>query len=197
MTRIFIAMPVYQYPEPETLEALFNVTSILKNKYDFRLCLVSGYSVDTARTEAVKRFLATDCNTLLFVDGDIVVTEQAIEALIQSGKEAVTALYFKKSATVREAVAFKVEENVFKSVDVDSLPDGPAKIDACGFGCVLLERDAVRKVFERTGGVPFRFMQQQIFVSEDIYFCNELMKAGIDLWLIREARVPHVGKFIY
>lgn len=71
MKRIFIAMPVYQYPEPETLEALFNVTSILKNKYDFRLCLVSGYSVDTARTEAVKRFLATDCDTLLFVDGDL------------------------------------------------------------------------------------------------------------------------------
>lgn len=190
-------MPVYQYPAPEAVEALFNVTSILKNKYDFRVRMISGYSVDTARTEAVKAFLASDCDALLFVDADIVVTESALEQLLQSDKDAVTALYFKKSTAIREAVAFKVDGGKFAPVDTEGLTEDPVKIDACGFGCVLLSRDVVRKVFERTGGAPFRFLQQPVFVSEDIYFCNEMMKTGTDLWLMPGARVPHVGKFLY
>lgn len=197
MERIFIAVPVYQRPEPEMIEALFNVTSVLKNKYDFRIRLVSGYSVDTARTECVKAFLQTDCDRLLFLDADIIVTEQALMKLLGSGKEAVTAVYMKKSAVVREPVIFKVEEKNFRSYRPDEIGDDAFKIDACGFGCILLEREAVRKVFEQTKGEPFRFLQQPIFVSEDIYFCNELQKAGIGLWCVGSAMVGHVGKFLY
>lgn len=198
MKRIFIAIPVYQYPTPECMESVINLVGIFRDKYDLTVRLVSGYTAEVARTKSVEAFLATQCDYLLFVDSDVVISETVVDKLIEADKEAVTAIYHKKSLTVQQSEVYRIaDEKRFEAYPTAEVPQTLFEITACGFGCILLRRDAVRKVVEATKGVPFRFVQGEVYISEDIFFCNELSKLGIKIWADGSAVCGHVGKFLF
>jgi len=198
MKRILIAIPVYQYPEPICIESVINLTCILKNKYDFQIKFITGYSVDKARNDAMSYFLSTDNDYLLFIDGDIIINESAFEKLMDADKGIVTGVYKKKSMLTDETTIFKIDDNSnFINLKLSDIPQELFEIDACGFGCVLIKRDIVRTIMEKTKKFPFKFIFSNPSISEDIYFCNECNKNGIEIWCDGTARVLHIGKFNY
>lgn len=201
MKRIFIAIPLYQFPTPECMEAVINLVGVFRNKYDITVRLISGYSADVARTTATEMFLATQCDDLLFVDSDVIVTDSVIDKLVEADKDVVTGIYHKKSLTIRHSEVYRITgDKKFEAYPTDEVPAGLFEITACGFGCVLLKREVVRKVMEATKGVPFKFVQgdnKSVYISEDIYFCNELSKLGIRIYADGTAVCGHVGKYMY
>lgn len=197
MMRIFVAVPVYQYPEPECVESLFRLVSLYRDRYDFQVRFIHGYSIDQARNKAVAEFLASECEKLLFVDSDIIVNEMAFDLLAASKRQVVSGVYNKKSLAVREVELYSVEGNQWHKVTPDEVKEEEMPVAACGFGMVMLCRDAVKKVVAQAKGFPFRFVHGVRSVSEDIFFCNELSKAGISVYAEGAAKVGHVGKFIY
>lgn len=198
MKRIFIAMPCYQYVSSECYESIFNTTQILKNKYDFIIKIVSGYAVDQARNECVKEFLQSNCDYLLFIDSDIIISESAIEKLIESDKDIISAVYNHKHIMAGTSVIYKIVNGQFQPYQTNDIPEEVFVITACGFGCVLLKRDVVRKSYEKLKGICFKFdFNVKCMSSEDIYYCNELYKMGYDIYADGTAKVGHLGKFIY
>ena len=89
------------------------------------------------------------------------------------------------------------ENKNFVCLNSDQIKPELFKIMSCGFGFVLLKRDVVRKVYEATNGFPFKYVTGNPVISEDIFFCNELDKLGIEVWCEGNAKVGHIGKFTY
>lgn len=197
MKRIFMAIPVYQYPSPECIESVINAVSVTKNRFDVTVKLISGYAVDQARTKAVEVFMASDSDYLMFVDSDIILPGDVIDKFVEADKDAVTGIYHYKSLQVPNSVVYRVENNQFKAIPTAEIKPELFKVTACGFGCILMSRKLVRKVWEQTNHVPFKFIQGKLDVSEDIYFCNEMEKAGFELWADGSVVCGHVGKFMF
>lgn len=136
MKRIFIAIPVYQYPTPECMESVINLVGIFRDKYDLTVRLVSGYTAEVARTKSVEAFLATQCDYLLFVDSDVVINETVVDKLIEADKDAVTAIYHKKSLTVQQSEIYRIDDGKrFEAYPTAEVPQTLFEITACGFGC--------------------------------------------------------------
>ena len=197
MKRILIVIPVYQYPTPECVESVINLISIYRETYDITIKLISGYAADVARTNAFNLFLQTDNDYLLFLDSDIIINEFAFDKLIKADKDIITGIYNKKTFLVQQSEVYKIVDNKFTPYNTNEIPQELFKIIACGFGCVLLKRNLVKQMMEVSKGVPFKFIQGNPYVSEDIYFCNLLSKHNIELWADGTAKVGHVGKNIF
>lgn len=198
MTRILICIPVYGSPMPECMESVINLITICKNKYDIRIKFISDYTVDVARNKATEYFLATDADYLFFVDSDIIVTEAVLEKLIAADKPIISGVYNKKSLTIRETtICYIDEQKNWRVYAPDEIKDEVFKIDACGFGCVLIKRDVMRLMSDKMKKICFRFIQTTHSISEDLYFCIECAKYGIECWCDGSAKVAHIGKFLY
>lgn len=198
MKRIFIAVPVYQFPTPECMEGVINLVSVFRDKYDITVRLVSGYSADVARVRAAREFLeCSHAEYLLFLDSDVIINEGVLDKLVSSGREFVTAVYHKKSTAIAESEVYRIREGRFEAYPTAEVPRELFEATACGFGCVLIGRELVRRVWEATDGVPFRFIQGNPYVSEDIYFCDEAAKLGAKLYCDGTAVCGHVGKFLF
>lgn len=198
MKRIFIAIPVYQYAECQCIESVINLTQTLKNKYDFVIKFISGYAVDQARNIACKEFMQSQCDYLFFVDGDIIVTEQAFEKLMEIDKDIATAVYNKKSLLTKETTICIIDDKQnFVTMLQDQIKPETFKIMGCGFGCVLIKRDVIRILMDKCNGTPFKYISGIPDISEDIYFCNECSKYNIEVWCDGTAKVGHIGKFLY
>lgn len=197
MEKILIIIPCFQYPTPECMESIFSTISTHGERYDIRVRFVVGYAVDMARNQALQLFLQSDAEYLWFVDSDIVVQEDTLKRLIESGADVTTAVYYKKSVAERKAEIYKVEDDKLVNYSSEEMPEELFKVQACGFGCVLLKREVVEKVADQTD-IPFDYHKENgLVVSEDIWFCMILMKLGIDIYCDPLASVYHVGKFLF
>lgn len=198
MKSVFIAVPVYQYAEPQCIESIFKLVLAHGDIFHFEVRFIAGYSIDTARTKAVEEFLAGTCDSLLFIDGDIIAEERAFLRLVEADKDIVSGVYNHKHIAADTSVVFRMNEGKFEAFRKSEVPEGLFEITACGLGFCLMKRDLVLRVYESTSGVPFRFMQKEpIDVSEDIFFCNEVARLDIPVYADGRARVGHVGKFVY
>lgn len=198
MKRIFIAIPVYQFPTPECVESVINLVSVFRNKYDITVRLISGYSADVARTNAAREFLtASQAEYMLFLDSDVIINEGVFDKLVEADKDFITAIYHKKTHLVSESEVYRIKDGKFLAYPTTEVPQGLFNPIACGFGCVLISRELMRKVWESTKGIPFKFVQGTPYISEDIYFCNEVSKLGVELFCDGTAVCGHVGKFLY
>lgn len=198
MKRILIIIPCYAPATQECMESVINLITICKNKYDIRIKMINDYTVDLARNKAFEYFLSTDADYLFFVDSDIIVTEEVLEKLISADKPIISGVYNKKSFVQRETtICYVDEQKNWRVYKPNEIKDELFKIDACGFGCVLIKRDTVRFMSDKMKKICFRFIQQLHYISEDIYFCTECSKYNIEIWCDGSAKVAHVGKFMY
>ena len=81
---------------------------------------------------------------------------------------------------------------------VHPLPkDALVRVDAAGFGFVLMHRNAIKKMREVHGSIPY-FNETGVgeqFISEDINFFRLMKQAGVPLHTHTGATVKHMKRF--
>ena len=153
---------------------------------------------------------------LLYVDSDNVLPESVAYQLLQRNLPIVSALYFKRTGAP-EAVALDfVDENRTKARSVSQkirefyidnkvdIFDGPVslelnvdplmKVDAVGFGCVLIARTVLEHMEEAYPGTIFGGDDPS--VGEDILFCRRAKDLGYDTYVDLSQIVGHLGKHV-
>lgn len=169
-----------------------------------------GPSLDFNRNDAVSRILGGyDPDFIMFVDADNIMPHKVIPRLLahmdSTEISGVTGLYFKKTfphaAVPGHFLAWdETLEKKRKSLEAQGLigPDGQQllyyrplryfdivrSIDVFGMGCVLLRAS----VFKHLEQPYFKYLNAYVCqdytfgtVTEDIYFCGQLKKAGITI----------------
>lgn len=160
---------------------------------DLRREDVKGYDATCARNRIADILLKGDCTHVLMVDSDIELPKDALQNLLDPSAPVVFGLYPKKRA---EGIKFdcfrgKNPRGFVERVTPKYLAKSPdrIKVTGSGFGCALIERG----VFER---LPFPWFCWRMFedrhdMSEDLYFCEQAFKAGVDMYADKRVMCGH------
>jgi len=186
------------------------VYAALKSKLPIESAMrVQGNQIGRQRQEALNFWYdKTDFDWMLWVDSDIVLTEDALQKVWSAASAAerpvVTGTYFISKENERSLMApypaiFNwVEGDEYKIAYVHPLPkDALIKVGSAGFGFVLMHRNAVTQMRRVHGNVPY-FNETGVgenFVSEDINFFKLMGKAGVPLYSHTGAVVQHMKRF--
>lgn len=170
---------------------------------------VQGNQIGRQRQNALEHWYdKTDIEWVLWVDSDIQLTDEALTLVWQSAdpinRPVVTGTYFISKENERSlmapypAVFNWVEGDEFKIAYVHPLPaNALIKVGTAGFGFVLMHRNAVKKMREVHGAIPY-FNETGVgeeFISEDINFFRLMGQAGVPLYTHTGALVKHMKRF--
>ena len=155
----------------------------------------------------------TDKEWLLWIDSDIVLTNEALRVVWDSAdaveRPVVSGTYFiskemEKAVMQPFPALFMASDDKYVMSYVHPLPPEPQllKVDYAGFGFLLMHRSAVDKMREKFGDIAF-FMEtmdsinKDTFIGEDIQFFMKMKEAGIPLYAHTGAPVQHMKRFSF
>ena len=151
---------------------------------------------------------ASDCEWLLWVDSDIVITPDILNMLWsvadKKTKPVVTGTYFVSSENEQSMMEpvpalYLDTDNPYQTQIIHPLPVNQViPVDIAGFGLMLMHRSIIDPVNKVAGDISVFGENQQAankFISEDVTFCRNLKKAGIQLYAHTGATVQHMKKF--
>ena len=181
------------------------LTSTLPLKSAMR---VQGNQIGRQRQEALTFWYEkTDFDWILWVDSDIVLTEDALQKVWASAdkttRPVVTGTYFiskenEKSLMAPYPAVFNWTDSEYQIAYLHPLPkDALIQVGSAGFGFVLMHRNAITEMRKVHGTVPY-FNETGVgeqFVSEDINFFRMMHKAGVPLYTHTGALVKHIKRF--
>jgi hypothetical protein len=208
--RIYLATPLHGRPSPYYSSSVWNLvgSSMLDVRGDFEVDHAEQNDQDIMRTRSrlVRKFLATDCTHLLFVDADIEFSPVVVRGMLAAEKDFVAAPYpkrdnvdWKRARAGGEAAAYGYKlrplDGFTGEIKVD--PDGCVEVAGLPMGCALLSRSVLDRMVEHYRSdlaiddddgselvelfwAPMRNRRRP---SEDYAFCERWREMGGKVWL--------------
>jgi 2-polyprenyl-3-methyl-5-hydroxy-6-metoxy-1,4-benzoquinol methylase len=149
--------------------------------------------IDRARNELVRDALADGMDFILFLDSDIIMPKGAIDKLVDMNTDIASGLYFAKgkpylpvARVLKDGKHFFLEDFEYNQV-ID--------VAGVGMGMCLIKRDVFSKLtypyFKFDWVYPKKGEPYQ--VAEDLYFCDQAIKAGYKVKLNTGIVLEHEG----
>lgn len=166
MTKVMICIPCYDRKIwTDTMVSLIENFKLLNQcGIDYTINFIGSESLITrARNVMASRFLASDCDYLLFIDSDLSFESNAIAKLINSGKEVIGMPYAKKRLHMDEIIEqmkngmllndaiCKTNDYIFNIHNKEELriENGCLEIDELGTGGMLIKREVLLSLIEK------------------------------------------------
>jgi len=139
------------------------------------------------RNTVVRRALERGSEWVLFLDDDHSFPPTILDVLLSRNVPVVSCLYLNRADPFLPiAYAEKDEEGNYWPLDLSQCPEhGLVQVRAVGAGGLLIKTDVLRQI----GDPWFLHTTEQ---SEDIYFCEQLFKHEIPLYVDLDAPLGHV-----
>lgn len=188
MKKILIAIPTNKYIEPETFKSVYDL--IVPEGYQTHFQFFYGYQIDQIRNLIADWAIRYDY--LFSVDSDIVLPADALVKMIAANKDIISGLYIQRKPNQHILEIYqrgpKGHENL------TSIPaQGLIEIAACGFGCVLINSNVIKKM-----SYPYFVYKSALdhsnTVSEDIYFCMKARELDFTIWADTTIICDHIGQ---
>lgn len=160
-------------------------------KFEFLIVAMIGYSLPgIAREHCIDAALASGADYLLFYDDDMMFDCSILFKLLRHEKPFVAALAFTARPPITPVI-YKFTEGpqggVINNPVLNYERDALQKVDAVGFGVVLIQ------------GSVFRRMPKPWFANpgagEDIQFCFNCRKFGIPIYVDTSAKTVHKPRY--
>ena len=174
--KIAIGLPTNRGVKPRTAESLLQMVVHTKLDYHF-IVSTKGYHTAENRTYIVVQALNNGCTHLLLVDDDMIYEPDTLEKLLAHDTDIVGGLY----KTRYENSDYLIEEK-----------DG--EVLALGGGCLLIKTDVFRKIPPLWFGYKY-YENGMVSMSNDWYFCEKARNAGYTIYVDRDVRPKHIGKY--
>lgn len=167
--------------------------------------------IGKGRSLAAREFLASECDVWLSCDDDVSVSADALQAAISQCRAEPCLVVV--PCLLRDTTASGGAPMVNLRAAPVSLPSRAPSggaietIDAGGFGCFAVSREAVERAYEHAGEArDFRYegtMVRALFrdeiidhewVTEDLAFCRVLAALNLRRWAVRVGVSVHAGQ---
>ena len=187
--KLMIAIPTIDYMHFAFVRCLSALIEHLKDRgTDYELAFRGNTMVYMARDDLARKAIADGFTHVLWLDADMIFPETIVEDLQRSGKPFVSGVYSARRPPHRSCVftsLFPVERPA-----PDAYPDDVFEIHGCGFGCVLMETEILKKTGFYTG---LLFLPDGAF-GEDLSFCQRARSQGFRLWCDPRVVCGHIGQ---
>jgi hypothetical protein len=161
---------------------------LVEKQINFELHIVCGSVITESRTRLVNLALEQKATDLLWLDSDMHFPPGLFDQLYKHDKKIVAVNYSTRYAPYK-SVAFLDNNNIDSRLTEKS---GLHRVWAVGMGCMLVKAE-VFKELPRPWFYHEYNKKDDNFSGEDIYFCNQAMHHGIDVFVDADIKVAHFG----
>jgi hypothetical protein len=200
--KVLIATPLYDgRAERDFINGLLQCHGL----YYAWACVEGQANISLARDMLAGQFLASDCTTLVMIDGDIGFSRGDLETLLRSPHGVTSGMYPRK----RDQGGWVFEPHD-ASVDSQIAAGKPFPVRHAGAGFLKVERRVFTDIARGNDAVTYRGADGQTthhffrsgvangeFLSEDYFFCELAAKAGHAVHVDPRIRLRHIGRRIY
>ena len=176
----------------KTNTALSLVSIIGNSQWPTHTHFQSGCYVHENREKITLAAIAAGSSHLFFLDSDMFPDDDVVIKLMAHNKDVVGVHYNQRGFPLISTVKFADEnEEIYP---VQGLPDTLFKCYAVGTGCMLINL----RVFDIIAKPWFSFDEYHgDILGEDIWFCRQVKRAGLEVWCDPTIRVGHIGDYEY
>lgn len=209
--RILVAIPTFENITPDTFKSCWDLD---KGEHDVFFEFVRGYDCATARNRIAQLALDGSYDSVLMVDNDVTLPTDALTNLVSHDVDVVSGYYLHRNADNRPSDRTCVCK--LKDADGNSFFNYPLEseysieelrefrdsgrnlieIHGGGMGCILVKTH----VFERLRYPWFDWVnysdKHRGMLSEDLFFCEKLRKAGISRYVDTRVSCGHLFRRI-
>jgi hypothetical protein len=170
MSRIHIAFFTTGYPYVDAATRAID----LSHRHGASFSRSIGEPYGFRRDNFVRWFLDTDASHALLLEGDIVPPEDALSRLLDAAAPIATAVY---TQWADDRLCTNVQMPT-ATTWADAVPQARVPVSRCLLGCVLISREALRKM---TPPWFLSTMTASRFVTDDEWFCAMASRAGLSI----------------
>lgn len=185
--KLLIAIPAYESMRVEFVRSLMDLSGWLnENKVPYEVMITEGTLVHVARDKLARYAVNNHFDEVLWIDSDMVFDRHVYEDLRDAGKDMVCGWFISRHYPYISCL-FRSFEPVER---IDTPPEDLFRVAGCGFGCVLMKTEVLKRVMTGNGGRCFVPDQKY---GEDCAFCRRAEGCGFEIWCNPSVRVGHVG----
>jgi FkbM family methyltransferase len=192
--KILLAIPTAKYIESETFKSIFDLD--VPDDVELTFQYFYGYNIDQIRN--LIAHWAIHYDYLFSVDSDIVLPKDCLTKMLQHDKDMVSGVYIQRKADQEILEIYRKNEHggVSNVPFIFLQPAGLHPIDGCGFGCVLVKSEVIRRI-----GYP-QFVYKSALnhintISEDVYFCTKARELGFQIFVDSTIVCNHIGNTVF
>ena len=187
--KVVVCMPVQNSVQADTVQCLID---LLGHRNVIGRAQVTGTLVHKARNKLIESALNgfKEATHILFVDDDMVFTNDDLDKLLDSGKDVIGSVCVERNPPFHPCL-------VPKDKDWSNMTDlwekkKPIKVEAIGMGFTLVKIDILKQIMEKVKQ-PF-FFEKDSEYGEDFNFCSLLKGEGETVWAHCDSQVGHISK---
>jgi len=187
--KLLIAVPTYDYMHFQFVECLTKLIRRLDaDEINYEVAFQGGTLVYVGRDKLARRAIDGGFSHVLWLDSDMIFTEDLLDDLMFSGKPFVTGIAHGRRAPHMSCIFKEIWPGVDRWEGHD-YPSRPFKIAGCGFACVLIETRILKAVREANGTNFFPMRE----LGEDLAFCKRAADLGFEIWAEPTVMLGHIG----
>lgn len=193
--RLFITIPSNRDWKPQFALSLINLVLYVQSQgINGKPTIINLHAlmqaslIPKARQMGMDAAIADKADLVLMLDDDMTFPANIVDLLYAHGKEFVAAPYVMKANW----------QPTTKGLDGKPLygVSGLHECDQVGLGVSLVRMDAIAKLTRPFFSVEY-LPDSNEFMGEDVTFCRRLQERGVKLYADFDAKVGHVGDFVY
>lgn len=185
--KLLIAIPALDYINVQFMECLVNLITRLKDDgVDFEVKILSGTLVYAARDKLAHHAMDNHFTHVLWLDADMIFTDDLLEDLMFCGKDFVTGVCHARRKPYMPCF--------FKCLNpVDRFDEYPTndifEVAGCGMACVLMKASILYEVMLRFGTCFCPTPE----LGEDLAFCDRARQMGHKIYADPSVVIGHIG----
>ena len=188
--RLLICIPSTDFMHAEFVKSLTSLLMRLGKEFiSYRVEIMTGTLVYVARDSLARKAVEDGYTHVLWLDSDMVFSDDLLEDLTFSNKDFVTGIYHARRPPHGSCIFKDIDPSNITRFELDDYPNNTFEIAGCGFGCVLMTTDVLRDVLNRFNAafVPTEKL------GEDLAFCQRAHAAGHKIYCEPGVRLGHIG----
>jgi GT2 family glycosyltransferase len=184
-TKVLIGIPTAGTLQAKTARSLM---SIMKTPVEIIPYFIHGSYIAVNREKIAQFALKMNCTHVLFVDCDMEFTQDLLSRLLEHDKDIIGVLYnYRGILPLQEVTKFFDEER-----ETDTI----FKVAGLGTGCCLVKTSVFEKI--EPPYFPMEWDKNgDVYLTEDIGFCEKARENGFDVWVDPVLKVNHIGDYLY
>ena len=188
--KLLIAIPSHDsMPVPFVRSLLSLAMRLKRDGVVFDTVIEAGTLVYMARDRLASRAVNEGYTHVLWLDSDMVFTNNILEDLLFCGKSFVSGIAHSRRPPYGSCLFKDIELETLTRWEYKDYPTGTFEVAGCGFACVLMETQVLKDVFRRyeTCFTPLKDY------GEDLIFCKRAAACGHRIYAEPTVVLGHVG----
>lgn len=187
--KLLIAVPTYDYMHFQFVECLTKLLRKLdEDEVNYDIAFQGGTLVYVGRDRLAKRAIDGGYSHVLWLDSDMIFTEDLLDDLMYCKKPFVTGIAHGRRPPHVSCIFTRIWPGIDRW-EGHEYPHEAFKIGGCGFACVLIETRIIEAVY-KTNGTAFFPMRE---LGEDLAFCKRATDLGFEIWAEPSVWLGHIG----